>query len=278
MKTLHGARVTLACWCALGWSGAAPAYTRVALSPPPLLLARVAFEQKLGAQLPLDLVFRDAGGATLRLREALAAKPALLVPGYYGCTNLCDVVRAGVAQAVSASGLEPGEQFNVVLISIDPRESPSDAAVAQRDDAREHPEAQVSRWRYLVGASTAGAQLMRAIGFRYLYDPRNGAYAHPAGVVVVSPSGVVTQYLLGVQYAPLTLRLALVSASQGRIGSLVDRLVLLCCDYDSATGRYSVLISRVLQGMGLLTLLTLGGLILALRRAESRARDGRMHS
>jgi protein SCO1 len=277
MKTSHGASVTLMCCCALAWPRSVPAHASATVPPPPQLLARVGFDQRLGAEVPLDLVFRDARGAPLRLREALEGKPALLVPGYYGCTNLCDVVRAGVAQAVTASGLKPGEQFNVVLISIDPRESVADAATAQRGDAQEHPGAQVSRWRYLVGAPAAATALARAIGFRYVFDPRNGQYAHAAGIVVVSPRGTVTQYLLGVQFAPLTLRLALVSASQGRIGSLVDRLVLLCCDYDSSTGRYSLLISRVLQGMGLLTLLTLGGLLIALRRGESRAHGGGMY-
>lgn len=240
--------------------------------PPPNLAARVGLGQKLGAPVPLDLTFRDARGATLRLREALAARPTVIVPGYFGCTNLCSVVRAGLARAVEASGLEAGEQFNVVVFSIDPRESSSDAAVAQHGDARAYPAARISRWRYLIGAPRASAALAQALGFRYLFDPRNGQYAHAAGAVVLSPLGTVTQYLPGVQFAPLTLRLALVGASRGRIGSVIDRVLLLCCDYDPSTGRYSLLISRILQALGLLTAVTLGGLILALRRAEARER------
>jgi protein SCO1 len=276
MNALRATPLALAGLCVVVGLRTAGAHATAAIPPPPDLPARVRIEQRLGAAVPLDLALRDARGRTMRLREVLEGRPALLVLGYYRCNNLCDVVRAGVAQAVSASGLRTGEQFNVVLISIDPRESPADAAAAQRSDAQAHPRAQVPRWRYLIGTAAASTAVARAAGFHVLFDPRNGQYAHAAGVVVVSPQGTITQYLLGVQFAPLTLRLALVNASQGHLGTLVDRLVLLCCDYDSSTGRYSVLVGRVLQGLGVLTLLTLGGLILALRGGEARARAGRV--
>lgn len=242
-----------------------------AVPPPPDLRQRVWFEQRLGAQLPLETWFRDARGRMLPLRDALGGRPAVLVPGYFRCTNLCDVVRAALAQAVLGSGLHPGEQFDVVVFSVDPRESPTDATAAQRSDTKAHPGADVARWRYLSGTAAASADLASALGFHDLFDPRTGQYAHAAGIVVVSGEGRITQYLLGVRFSALTLRLALVSASRGRIGSLVDQLVLLCCAYDAATGRYSLLISRVLQGLGLLTLATLGALIFALRRRELNA-------
>jgi protein SCO1 len=279
VNALQVATLALAGLCVVTGPRAADPQAWAAVPPPAGLLERVGIEQRLGASVPLDLAFRDARGRTIRLREAVDAKPTLLVPGYYHCTNLCDVVRAGVAQAisaVSAGGLNPSEQFNVVLISIDPRESPADAAAAQRRDALAHPGAQVLRWHYLVGTAAASTAFARAIGFHFLFDPRNGQYAHNAGVVVVSPQGTVTQYLLGVQFASLSLRLALVSASRGHLGTLVDRLVLMCCDYDSSSGRYSLMIARVLQGLGVLTLLALGGLILTLRVVETRARAARM--
>jgi protein SCO1 len=241
--------------------------------PPPDLLQRVGLDQQLSAQLPLDERFRNAKGETTSLREALGGIPAVLVLGYYRCTNLCEAVRAGVAQAVAGSGLRLAEQFNVVLLSIDPREVPQDAAAAKRADELAHPRAHVGEWRYLVGAPAASAAVARAIGFRAFFDARSGQYAHAAGIVVVSAAGQVTQYLLGVQFSPLTLRLALISASHGRIGSLVERLVLLCCAYDSSNGRYSLLIARVLQGLGILTLLTLVGLVTVLRRRELRAQQ-----
>jgi protein SCO1 len=260
--------------CALGLALAASARVPAAVAPPPHLLQQVGFEQRLGAQLPLEASFHDAHDVSVRLREVLGDRPAVLVPGYFRCANLCETIRAAVAQAVLGSGLHPGEQFNVIVLSIDPRESASDAAAAQRRDAHAHPGAGVAAWRYLSGTVAASAGVADALGFHDLFDTRTGQYAHAAGVVVVSPDGRVSQYLLGVRFPALTLRLALVSASQGRIGSLVDRLVLLCCAYDGSTGHYSLLISRVLQGMGLLTLFTLGGLVFALRRRELRARDG----
>jgi protein SCO1 len=244
------------------WSAAVP------VPPPPDLPQRVRFEQRLGAQLPLEAFFRDSRGTRLQLREVLAGRPTVLVLGYFRCTNLCNLVRAAVAQAVVGSALRPGEQFNVVLLSIDPRESPSDAAAAQRSDAQAHPGAHVAQWRYLTGTAAASANVASALGFHDLFDARTGQYAHAAGIAVVSGKGRVTQYLLGVGFSALTLRLALVSASQGHIGSLVDQLVLLCCAYDASTGHYSLLINRVLQGMCLLTVLTLTGLVFALRHRE----------
>lgn len=251
-------------------SASAMAIAHTTLRAPPDLLQRVGFDQQLGAQVPLDAVFRDAGGANVRLRDLLRDRPVLLVPGYFGCANLCGIVRAGVAQAVAKSGFTPGDQFNVVLVSINPHETYADAHTAQNNDALAHPGAHVPRWHYLTGTQAASEALMRVIGFRYVYDSRNRQYDHAAGVVLLTPQGRVTQYLFGVQFAPVTLRLALVDASHGKIGSLVDRLVLLCCDYDPSTGRYSLLIHRVMQGLGVATALTLCGLILILRRSELR--------
>ncbi|MGH8212014.1 MAG: SCO family protein [Rhodanobacteraceae bacterium] len=238
--------------------------------PPPDLLQRVGFDQNLGAQVPLDAGFHDASGKPVRLRELLDGKPALLVPGYYTCRNLCGAVRAGVANAVRRSGLIPGEQFNVLLVSVDPQDSAASARTAQSNDELAHPDANVGDWHYLSGAQSAITPLMRSIGFRYFLDARNDQYAHAAGIVLLTPQGHVSQYLFGVQFAPETLRLALVNASRGNVGNIVDRLLLLCCDYDAGTGRYTVTIDRVMQGLGIATALILIGGIAWLRRAERR--------
>jgi protein SCO1/2 len=261
----------MVCLLTLG-AGAACAAAHRAPRAPADMLARVGFDQKLGAQVPLQLAFRTADGASVRLGALLNGRPTLLVPGYYGCANLCGAVRAGVAHAIARSGLEPGKQFNVVLVSIDSRDTPAAAFGAQRSDARAHPHAQVARWHYLTGAQDASAALTRAIGFRYWFDPRNGQFDHAAGIVLLTPQGKVAQYLFGVRFAPRTLRLALVDASRGRIGTVVDRLLLLCCDYDASTGRYSLLINRVMQALGIACALLLGGLILILRRGDAGAR------
>ncbi len=251
-------------------ASACPAQPHSRPRPPPDLLQRVGFDQHLGAQVPLDAVFRDANGKRARLRGLLDGKPALLVPGYYTCRNLCGVVRTGVANAVRRSGLIPGEQFNVLLVSIDPHDSSKSARTAQSNDELAHPNAHVAGWHYLSGAQEAIAPLMRSIGFRYFFDDRDDQYAHTAGIVVLTPQGRIAQYLFGVQFAPETLRLALVNASRGSIGNLVDRLLLLCCDYDASTGRYTVTIDRVMQGLGVATALILIGGIAWLRRAERR--------
>jgi protein SCO1/2 len=254
----------------LAIAGACLAQTQGRLRAPSDLLQRVGFDQNLGVQVPLDAVFREANGQPVRLHGLLDGKPALLVPGYYTCRNLCTTVRAGVADAVRRSGLVPGKQFSVLLVSIDPHDGAASARAAQANDELSHPHAFVTDWHYLSGAQDAIAPLMRAIGFRYFPDGRNGQYAHAAGVVLLTPEGRVAQYLFGVRFAPETLRLALVSASRGGIGNIVDRLLLLCCDYDASIGRYTVTIDRVMQALGITTALILIGGIAWLRRVEQR--------
>lgn len=242
------------------------------LRAPPDLLSKVGFDQKLGVQIPLAATFRNVEGRVVHLRDLLNGKPILLVPGYYGCINLCSVVRAGVANAVAKSGLQPGKQFNVVLVSINPDENPTTAATTKQNDAAVHTGAFISQWHYLTGSKAASQSLMHSIGFRYFYDSRNGQYDHDAGVVLLSPQGRVTQYLFGVKFAPETLRLALVSASHGKIGNIVDHFLLLCCNYDPSTGHYSLVIHRIMQALGIATVITLILLIVLLRRSELRRR------
>lgn len=271
MKALHAAGLALAVSAAL--PGLATADSRPMLSRD--LASQVGFEQRLAAVVPADLVFSDSDGTRVRLGDIEQSRATLLVPGYYHCAHLCDVVRAGVAQAIARSGLTAGRDFNVVLFSIDPRDTSQDAATARRDDAAAHPAGQVLHWHYLTGGPAVGAALARAIGFQYRFDPRSGEYAHAAGIVLLEPRGRVSQYLLGVRFTSQTLRLALVNASAGRIGTLADRLVLLCCAYDPVSGRYSLLIGRVLQGLGLLTVLALGGLLWVLHHAGTEVRRSR---
>jgi protein SCO1/2 len=237
------------------------------LRAPPDLLTRVGFDQKLGGQVPLQLTFRAADGSRVRLDDLLDGRPTLLVPGYFGCANLCGAVRAGVAHAIARSGFTPGKQFNVVLVSIDPQETPVNAQVVQHNDAKAYPGADAQRWHYLTGAPAAIAAITGAIGFRYFFDARNGQFDHAAGIVLLTPQGRVAQYLFGVGFAPRTLRLALVAAAHKKIGNVVDRLLLMCCDYDASTGRYSVPIHRVMQGLGIgFALMLCGWLVFLWRR------------
>lgn len=243
-----------------------------ALPPPADLARKVTFEQYVGGKVPLELTFREASGRPVVLASLLQGRPTLLVPGYYRCANLCTFVRAGVANAVRQSQLRPGTDFNVVLLSIDPGERPADARMTQGEDSRSHAGAGVEHWHYLTGDREAIARLTRSIGFSFVFDPRNGQYDHGAGLVILTPVGTLSQYLFGVRFSSETLRLALVDASRGRLGTVVDRLLLLCCDYDPSTGRYSLTINRVMQGLGTLTALALAALIFALHRAERTRR------
>ncbi|HJP98786.1 MAG TPA: SCO family protein [Rhodanobacteraceae bacterium] len=251
-------------------AGTCFASTQTHVRAPPDLLQRVGFDQDLGAQVPMDGTFRDAHGQPVTLGALADGRPTLLVPGYFHCANLCGIVRAGVANAVRASGFVPGKQFNVVLVSIDPRDTPKSALATQRNDAFAHPGAHVSGWHYLTGPEATSAALMRSIGFRYFYDSRNGQFDHAAGVVLLTPQGKVSQYLFGVKFPARTLRLGLVHASGNHIGNIVDQVLLLCCRYDASTGRYTLVIHRVMQGLGIATVLLLVGFLLVLRRMERR--------
>jgi protein SCO1/2 len=246
------------------------ASTETHVRAPPDLLQRIGFDQDLGARVPMNGKFLDAHGKSVTLRGLAHGKPTLLVPGYFHCANLCGIVRAGVANAVKASGFVPGKQFNVVLVSIDPSDTPGSALATKHNDAFAHPGAHVSQWHYLTGPGATSASLMRSIGFRYFYDSRNGQFDHAAGVVLLTPQGKVSQYLFGVKFPARTLRLGLVHASDNRIGNIVDQFLLLCCRYDASTGRYTLVIHRVMQGLGIATALLLAGFLVVLRRMERR--------
>ena len=243
-----------------------PCWAAQAPPPPADLTQRAGFDQRLGAQVPLDARFADADGRPVALRTLVHGKPLLLALGYYRCPNLCDVVLNGMAHTLARLDLEPGRDFEVAFVSIDPRETPADASHARTMLARMHPDARVPRWHFLTGDRASIGALAQAVGFRYFYDARLQQYAHAAGLVAITPDGKVAQYFFGVSWPPASLRLALVDASRGRLGNLVDRLVLLCCGYDPTTGRYSLAIGRSMQALGVAFVLALALWMLWLRR------------
>jgi len=251
---------------------AAPARGDTARPP---ILRDVDFAQQIGAQLPLNTPLRDEGGRAVTLRDFFAAgQPVVLVPAYYRCPQLCGLVQNGIASALRGLPLDVGRDFQVVTFSFDPSESSELAAKkkAAMLDAYRRQGADAG-FHFLTGDADAVRRLTDAIGFRYAYDESRREFAHASGIVVATPGGVVSHYLYGVEFAPRDLKLALVEASAGRLGSAVDRLMLFCFMYDPATGRYSRLALGAVRGGGVLTVLLLVvGIAVLLRREAGRRR------
>lgn len=251
----------------------------IALSAPGLAFAhdpssfldRVGFEQHPGAGLPLESALRDESGAPVRLADYFGRVPAILVLAYFGCDNLCGVVLQSTADTLRQVGLDAGRSFQVVVVDIDPTETPTLARTARAQTlARYGRPGAAQGWHFLTARGEVSRAIAHAVGFRYLYDEQEKRYAHPAGITVVTPQGRISRYLLGVRFAARDLRLALVEASHGRIGSVADQLLLLCYHYDPARGKYGFLILDVLRAAGLGSVVALAALLFVLgRRAGS---------
>ncbi len=239
----------------------------------PQVLRDVGFDQRLGAQAPLDLPFRDETGRTVTLREYVQGKPVLLVPAYYECPMLCTLVLNGVVSALRALPFDIGKEFRVVTLSFNPHETSALAAAKKATYLEQYRRPGAAEgWHFLVGDESSIRPFMQAIGFRYAWDDVAQQYAHASGLVVLTPGGRLSHYFFGVEFAPRDLRLALVEASHEQIGSLVDQLLLFCFHYDPATGRYSRVALNAVRAGGALTLLALGAFVVVmLRRDRARA-------
>jgi len=233
----------------------------------PPILRNVGIDQKLNQQIPLDLEFHDETGKAVRLGEYFGQKPIILSLVYYDCPMLCTMVLNGLLESLKQLKFNVGDQFNVVTVSFDPTEKPSLAAAKKavyvglygRPGAPEN-------WHFLTGDEKAIRQLTQAVGFRYNYDPPTKQYIHATGIIVLTPQGRLARYFYGIKYPAGNLRLGLVEASQGKIGSPVDEILLYCCQYDPQTGKYSLIISRAIKVAAGVTVLCLGTMILVLFR------------
>jgi protein SCO1 len=234
-------------------------------------LSDFAFHQHPGDQVPMNVQLRDATGRVVHLRDEMAGRPAILVLGYLHCPNLCGLVRDDVFHALSQSSLR-AKQYSLLILSIDPAETTADAAAAKRQDLARYPLPSADTdWHYLTGPASSLHQIAAAVGFRYRYDPLLKQFLHPAGLVFLNATGRISGYLLGVGYSPGDLALGVARAGNGGIEQAATPVLLLCFHFDPTTGRYTLAITKVLQLAGLLTVLTLGGLIaLAFRRERSR--------
>lgn len=236
-------------------------------------LEGVGIDQKIGAPVPLDLVFRDEAGAPITLREASAGKVVILAPVYYRCPQLCTLILNGLLTSLKGLSSRAGEDFQVVCFSFDPQEGPDLAASRKASTLKRYDRPGAEQgWRFLTGSSESVDALCRAIGYRTTRNEQTGLYAHPSAVMVVGPDGRIFRYFFGIEYPTRDVRLAIAEASAGKSGSLVDPVLLFCFQYDPATGRYGLAILRLLRGAGILTAIVLGVSILGLSRRHRRVK------
>ncbi|HXJ16372.1 MAG TPA: SCO family protein [Candidatus Polarisedimenticolia bacterium] len=241
----------------------------------PDLLKDVSIDQKLNSSIPLNLVFRDEHGRSVELGRYFGRKPVVLSLVYYTCPMLCTQVLNGLDRALKEIPMSIGKDFNVVTVSIDPADRPVLAEAKQALYTGMYGRSGAAQgWHFLTGDEPQIKQLADAVGFRYAYDPDSKQFAHAAGIMLLTPQGKISRYYYGVQYPVRDLRLGLVEASQGKIGSPVDRILLFCYHYDPHTGKYGLLISRIIQLAGILTVLIGGIFLILLFRGEHYALRG----
>jgi protein SCO1/2 len=241
----------------------------------PAALREVGFDQRLGETVPLDITLRDEAGRAVRLGNYFRGKPVALNLVYFECPMLCTMALNGLTGALGTLSFEPGREFEMVTVSFDHREGPELAAAKKATYLKRYGRPQAAAgWHFLTGDAAAIQALTRAVGFRYTWDDATAQFAHPSGLVVLTPEGRIARYLYGVEYTPKDLRLGLVEASEGRVGTAVDQAVLFCYRYDPMTGKYGLLVMRLVRVGGVLTVLALGTFIVVYRRprpAEANA-------
>jgi protein SCO1/2 len=237
--------------------------TPASVRPPGL--ENVGIEQRLNQQIPPDLVFRDETGKTVRLGDYFGKRPMILNLVYYRCQMLCPEVLSALTGTLKVLKFDVGKQFDVLTVSFDPRDTPAIAAAEKADYVSRYgrPGA-AAGWPFLTGSQASIEALTKAVGFHYQYNPKTGQFAHATGIMILTPDGRVAQYYYGIEYSPKDLRLGLVQASSGKIGNLVDEVLLYCYHYDPTAGKYGAVISRILRLAGIATILILGGMVLLL--------------
>src|SRR5215813_2999201 len=237
----------------------------------PPVLKDVGIDQLLNNQVPLNLEFRDEDGRTVKLADYFKDKPVVLSLVYYNCPQLCTQVLTGLLGTLRTLPMTPGKEFLSLTVSFDPREKPELAAAKKAEHIKRlgKPEA-ADGWHFLTGDEPQIQALARSVGFRYVWDPVTQQYAHSSGIIIITPQGKVSRYFFGIEYAPRDLRFGLIDASQGRIGSLADQIILYCYLYDPTRGTYGLVMTRLLRIFASMTIVTLAALILFLRHKEKQ--------
>jgi protein SCO1/2 len=241
------------------------------MAPPasvkPAGLENVGINQRLEQQIPLDLSFRDETGKAVQLGDYIGKKPVILNFVYYRCPMLCPELLIGLESSLKVLKFSVGKEFDVVTVSFDPNDTPQLAAAKKADILKRYNRpGSENGWHFLTGQPQSIAALAEAAGFQYHFDKKTGQFAHATAIMVLTSEGKLSQYYYGVDFSPKDLRLSLIQASDDKIGTVADAVLLYCFHYDPATGKYSVLIGRVIQLGGGLTILLLGGMLLLLSK------------
>jgi protein SCO1/2 len=254
----------------------APAAIAQTSSTPPKLPGKVDIAQKLDTQVPLDLVFRDENGKIVRLGDYFkSGRPVLLNFMYYRCPMLCSTVMEGITSALTELKFDIGREYDVITVSIDPRDMPTEAAQKKEQYVKRYGRfSAASGWHFLTGSDPSIKTLASAVGFEYAYDTETNQFAHGTALITLTPHGRVSRYLYGFEYKPRDIRLALVEASANKIGTATDAVLLLCYHYDPAIGKYSRSAMNFVRAGGVATVLSLAGFIFLMLRTERRNASG----
>ncbi len=281
IRKLAAAVVTV-CASMAAWSQAAAPKMNPgegALNQKISILDKVGIDQHLNQQVPLDLAFIDENGQPVQLKQYFGSKPVILSLVYYQCPMLCSQVLNGLTGALNGIvRFNVGRDFNVVTVSFDPRDTTQGAAEnKQRYLKRYGRQGAAEGWHFLTGKQEQIDALANAVGFRYAWDPQIQQFAHASGIMLLTPDGRVAQYYYGIEYAPRDIQYGLIEASKGKIGNLVDAIVLYCYHYDPEKGKYGAVIFNILRLSALATVLVLGGfMFIMFRRDILAARRSRL--
>ena len=237
----------------------------------PAMVRGVGIDQNLNGQVPLELTFKDETGQAVRLGQYFGKKPVVLALVYYECPGLCDLVLNGLTHSMEKVTLNLGRDFDVVTVSFNPHETWQLAASKKANYVEKFQgKGAVEGWHFLTGQDDNIKKLADAVGFHYKYDPINKQFAHAAGIVVLTPEGRIARYFYGIEYKPRDLRLGLVEASEHKIGSPADAILLFCYHYDPMTGKYGLAITKVIRTLGSATVIALGALLFILIRNDRK--------
>jgi protein SCO1 len=235
----------------------------------PEAVRNVGIDQRLNEQLPLDIEFRNEDGRLVTLAEFFHDKPVVLSLVYHECPMLCNEVLEGMLRAFRVLRFDVGKEFEVLTVSFNPREGAALARSAKESYLRRYKREGAARgWHFLTGDQTSIDRITKAVGFRYRYDAQKSQYAHAGGIMVLTPEGRLSRYFYGIEFAPKDLRLGLVEASENKIGSIVDQVLLFCYHYDPVTGKYGLVILTTMRIVGVLFVLGLAAYVVVMLRRE----------